>query len=635
MLSPRRRCLSVAVSAPSAPGTPPKTPGTSPRHASASPLAASAAVAGAGAGLSAAVPCLPGVSCRQQVPQECRKSMGVAPPQPPPAAAEGPTAIPFEVVNAVTTAIWSRAQAAAAAHGAASMSEPPPPRVVASPSRSAMSPTRASPLRKRRCELPRMEASLGDKLLVPAVALSQPSQASQTQPSEASEVEEAFAQACSALVLALKQESWTSSGGATSSAVAPFGGAALPPDVLQAVGEMALVALRYWREVSFDLGRAASSLACFLGHQRRLYWRRPPWRGVNLGGWLLLEPGPSSSLFERHGPASCEWSLMRKMREQIGDDASRKVLHEHRESFMREEDFRHISSLGLNAVRIPFGYWALMESAESDEYVGPCAEYVDRAVAWAHAHGLQVLLDLHGCPGGESGERPCGRENPDWTWQDWRFDATIEVLKRIAERFRGHPAVTGVSVCNEPSEKIPAKVLCKFYDRAVSVLREGGMRPDEVAVILPIYRTERLDEIWRIWNRDFDGFARHANVAFDLHLYHCFGTWWQRLAMQQHLRMSRRHGKILRRVPAVVGEWSLALSGRAVAAGSGGSTCEKEALCSFAAGQLEAYSQASHGWFFWNWRDKPQENACWDLTQCVERGWLSKHQFSAPAVKSS
>ena len=57
-----------------------------------------------------------------------------------------------------------------------------------------------------------------------------------------------------------------------------------------------------------------------------------------------------------------------------------------------------------------------------------------------------------------------------------------------------------------------------------------------------MYRTERLDEampkilaavsvprnilllslqIWRLWNRVFNGFASHANVAFDLHLYHC------------------------------------------------------------------------------------------------------------------
>jgi hypothetical protein len=38
-----------------------------------------------------------------------------------------------------------------------------------------------------------------------------------------------------------------------------------------------------------DLGKAASSLARFLEMHRRLYWRRPPWRGVS---WhLASSPG--------------------------------------------------------------------------------------------------------------------------------------------------------------------------------------------------------------------------------------------------------------------------------------------------------------------------------------------------------
>ena len=63
-------------------------------------------------------------------------------------------------------------------------------------------------------------------------------------------------------------------------------------------------------------------------------------------------------------------------------------------------------------------------------------------------------------------------------------------------------------------------------------------------------------QIWRLWNRVFDGFAKHANVAFDLHLYHCslvadrlslcsillpaklgFGAWWQRQGLGSHLRL--------------------------------------------------------------------------------------------------
>jgi len=172
-------------------------------------------------------------------------------------------------------------------------------------------------------------------------------------------------------------------------------------------------------------------------------------------------------------------------------------------------------------------------------------------------------------------------------------------------------------------------VLCNFYDSAVRTIREAGMPPDEVAIVLPVYRTERLDEIWRYWNRRLDGFARHANVAFDLHLYHCFGPWWQRQGLGSHLRMTKRHRKILRRVPAVVGEWSLALPPRARVLDDGQE--EDQLMQVFAAHQLEAYSQASHGWFFWNWRDSPQQNAGWDVHRCMERRWLTKAQWAQPS----
>jgi hypothetical protein len=45
-----------------------------------------------------------------------------------------------------------------------------------------------------------------------------------------------------------------------------------------------------------------------------------------------------------------------------------------------------------------------------------------------------------------------------------------------------------VQVCNEPSPAIPAGVLCDYYERAISILRSGGMHAANVAVILLIYK---------------------------------------------------------------------------------------------------------------------------------------------------
>lgn len=490
--------------------------------------------------------------------------------------------LPFPALEAVARFIWAQAKAEAAA-------------VQATGAEHA-----SQPVAKRR----RVE---GEATSTCVFELLRPSQPSQSQGSQ----EAAVSSSCEALLVQARQ--------ALDCAFAP---GSASEEVLAKVRAMAAAALAYWREVSLDLSKAAGYLHRFLECQRPLYWRHAPYRGVNLGGWLLLEPGPSSALFQQFDCTGCEWQLMQRMRERLGSDGALDVLRTHRETFMVEDDFRRIQQLGLNSVRLPFGYWVVTGPAPGDAYAGPGLEYIDRALSWCKAFGLQVLLDLHGAPGGESGEKPCGHERKDWQWRDWRFEESLAALRAIATRYRGHESVTGISVCNEPSSTVPAEELCSFYDRAVRTIREAGMPPNEVSIVLPVYRTERLDEIWRIWNRKFDGFAKHMNVAFDLHLYHCFGPWWQRQGFGSHLRMTKRHRKILRRVPAIIGEWSLALPQHA----RDEVEEEDQAMCAFATTQLEAYAQASHGWFFWNWRDCPRQQAGWDAQKCFERQWLLKSQ---------
>ncbi|CAJ1340184.1 unnamed protein product [Effrenium voratum] len=136
--------------------------------------------------------------------------------------------------------------------------------------------------------------------------------------------------------------------------------------------------------------------------------------------------------------------------------------------------------MGLNAVRIPFGYWIVTGPTHGDPYEGPALELLDRAVQWAKDFGLEVLLDLHGCPGGESGSAPCGRKNRGWTWKSWRIPETLHALEVVARRYCDQPHVTGLAVCNEPSRLIPGEVLANYYDKAVSLIRACGMSAERV-----------------------------------------------------------------------------------------------------------------------------------------------------------
>ena len=56
----------------------------------------------------------------------------------------------------------------------------------------------------------------------------------------------------------------------------------------------------------------------------------------------------------------------------------------------------------LNHVRVRFGYWA-WEIGSGEPYIQGQLTYLRKAVGWAHAHGIKVVIDLHGVPGSQNG----------------------------------------------------------------------------------------------------------------------------------------------------------------------------------------------------------------------------------------
>lgn len=113
---------------------------------------------------------------------------------------------------------------------------------------------------------------------------------------------------------------------------------------------------------------------------------------MNIGGWLVLEPWITPSIFEAAGDAAVdEWTLC----ETLGSNKCRSVLSKHWSSFVGQDDFNQIAGAGMNHVRIPIGYWAL-EHLEGDPYVNGQLEHLDNAVNWARSSGLKVIVDLHG-----------------------------------------------------------------------------------------------------------------------------------------------------------------------------------------------------------------------------------------------
>ncbi|KAL5318604.1 hypothetical protein ACEPPN_013667 [Leptodophora sp. 'Broadleaf-Isolate-01'] len=128
-----------------------------------------------------------------------------------------------------------------------------------------------------------------------------------------------------------------------------------------------------------------------------------PARGVNLGGWLSLEPFITPSLFNYPGVVD-EWTLT----EHLGTGA-KAALEKHYATFVTEQTFKDIAAAGLDHVRIPFSYWAVV-TYDGDPYVYRVSwRYLLRGIEWARKHGLRINLDLHGIPGSQNGWNHSGR----------------------------------------------------------------------------------------------------------------------------------------------------------------------------------------------------------------------------------
>lgn len=320
-------------------------------------------------------------------------------------------------------------------------------------------------------------------------------------------------------------------------------------------------------------------------------------RGVNLGGWLVLERWITPGLFAGT-EARDEFSFMR------APGAAEKI-ERHRQEFITEADFAWLAAHGIAAVRIPVGYWIF----DGDGPFSACISYLDFAVRMAEKHRLKVLIDLHAAKGSQNGNDHSGRiGRADWFSSRTYRDETIKVLERLAKRYESSPAVWGIELLNEPKLGLRRYfILRRFYRRAYARLTEVA-RAGTVIVFSDGFLP-----------RLFSGSLKpHKNypVMMDVHWYQ-FGA----VRLGSYFAKLRRKATVLKRLerhqPVLVGEWSGMLSHETL---TGMSDDEKARLeQQHIEQQLEAYGTAA-GWFYWTY--KTEGAGTWNFRWLVENGWL-------------
>lgn len=335
-------------------------------------------------------------------------------------------------------------------------------------------------------------------------------------------------------------------------------------------------------------------------------------RGVNLSGWFILEPWVTPSLFAATG-ASNDIELQQT----LGATAYNERVREHYETFMAESDFKRMSAMGLNAVRIPVPWYVFGAQNEHESYIS-CIDYIDRAFEWAEKYDMRVLLDLATVPGdqGDSNSSPTTPDIPaDWHSSASGREVALEVLSKLAERYGKAPALLGLELLDSPimsvrknlftmTDGIPSHYLRNYYRDAYDLVR-AHMPEDKMVV----FSASGYPSAWKHFMRG----DQYKNVVMDLHLYHYRDETAQDITTPRGLSSAiNRNRQLIReavsaKFPVLVGEWSAA----AVLAGTSVTPEGRRAYERvFVSNQLATFEHAA-GWFFQTWKTE-RRIAAWD-----------------------
>jgi len=168
-------------------------------------------------------------------------------------------------------------------------------------------------------------------------------------------------------------------------------------------------------------------------------------KGINLGNWLV----PEGYMF-KFGNTNSPRLINNLLLELIGPDETKKFWETFRNNYITKEDISFIKKSGFNSIRIPFNFRLFIQE-DTGIFTGPGFEMLDRVIGWCKEENLWAILDMHCAPCGQTGD------NIDDSWgYPFLFESsecknmTIELWKKIAERYSSEKIIIGYDLLNEP-----------------------------------------------------------------------------------------------------------------------------------------------------------------------------------------
>lgn len=203
-------------------------------------------------------------------------------------------------------------------------------------------------------------------------------------------------------------------------------------------------------------------------------------KGTNLGNWL----NPEGYMFG-FSKTNSGWMIDLLLKEMVGPEETASFWAEFKENYITAEDIRFIAQQGANTIRMPFHY-KLFTTEDfmgnpSPLQNGECEgfKYMDRVIGWCRDNGLYLILDMHDCPGGQTGDNIDDSYGYPWLIESEGLQQQFcQIWQMIAQRYKDEPVILGYELMNEAiphymSNKAELKPLLeKLYRRGVEAIRK-------------------------------------------------------------------------------------------------------------------------------------------------------------------
>lgn len=179
-------------------------------------------------------------------------------------------------------------------------------------------------------------------------------------------------------------------------------------------------------------------------------------RGFGLGNWMLQEP----YMMGVSGIVDNQQQLKQKIAELVGSTNMQAFYAAWLSNYMREPDVAALAAAGFNSIRLPMHYNVFTLPIEQEPVPGQNTwltngfKLVDDLLSWCETHHLYLILDMHGCPGGQGHDRPIADYNPPAPslWESATNRTKLVALWReLAARYANKTRIGGYDLLNEPN----------------------------------------------------------------------------------------------------------------------------------------------------------------------------------------